>query len=237
MACGVEWRGARGEQPRQNRDVLPRLRSYVEWVVLPERIRELLSFATERVSFYRERRKIYAPHRIDAAADLGSLPLMRKADLREHFPNGLVAEGLNVNAMLESGKPVVRYVVGDVGRRVDEECDCAVGEWPVLEVHGRLKDMLGLDGKWVTTRQLDDAVSAVMGIDFYRCSQTGPRELSFRVVLAEGHADPTAALVSAAKALPGVETVKVKVVLRLDPEPSLKFRLTENLVQPTPELW
>lgn len=59
--------------------------------------------------------------------------------------------------------PLLRYVIGDVGLFTNQACECPLSHWRTIEVHGRAKDMLRARGGWVTTRDVDQAVSQVQG--------------------------------------------------------------------------
>ncbi|MBK7861036.1 MAG: phenylacetate--CoA ligase family protein [Archangiaceae bacterium] len=143
---------------------------------------------------------------------------------------------LAVTALANRVMPLVRYLVGDVGKLVEKSCDCLLSDWACLELHGRSKDMLQLNGGWVTTRMVDDALSKVSGIDFYRVDQTGASELRVQAVPSlERSFDPREVEGTLREALK-VGTVRVDTVKRLEPEPSLKYRLTECKVAQPPEL-
>jgi phenylacetate-CoA ligase len=143
---------------------------------------------------------------------------------------------LAVTALVNRVMPLVRYLVGDVGRLIESDCGCVISDWDCLELHGRSKDLLRLDERWVTTREVDDVISAVQGIDFYRCDQTGPSTLRVQAVASAGQAFSAEEISVRLKAGLGVEQVRVDKVTRLDPEPSLKYRLTECQVAKPPEL-
>jgi phenylacetate-CoA ligase len=82
-----------------------------------ERLRQSVAWAIERVPFHRER---LGRRRIERLDDLATLPFMRKSDLREHYPFGLLAvppgELVRVHASSGTkGKPtVVGYTAGDL---------------------------------------------------------------------------------------------------------------------------
>ena len=122
--------------------------------------------------------------------------------------------------------PLIRYGIGDVGRLMRCDCPCELSDWQCVEFHGRTQDVMHLGGKAFTTRQVDDAVSRIANVDFYRCVQVGPAALRLDVVPScAGKVGPAEALARLGEEL-GAETVEVAVVSRLNPEPSLKFRLT-----------
>ena len=133
-----------------------------------QHLRELLTFVRQHVPYFRERQE-YAvePERFH------QLPLMRKAELRVHFPEGLVSDQVAGAQALEEG--------------------------------------------WLATQTEADA-------------------LLVQVIPALGATVPEALLMEALGDALGVSKVRVQKVGRLEPESSLKFRLTGSRVVQTPEL-
>src|SRR5262245_14347918 len=82
-----------------------------------ERLRDTLGWVVERVAFHRER---LGGARIGALADLAGLPFVRKTDLREQYPFGLLAVPRRELARIHAssgtkGKPTVAaYSAGDL---------------------------------------------------------------------------------------------------------------------------
>jgi phenylacetate-CoA ligase len=104
------------------------------------RLRESLAWAVARVPFHRER---LGSCRLERLEDLAALPFMRKGDLREHYPFGLLAvpprELVRVHASSGTkGKPtVVGYTAGDldVWREVMARVMVAAGARPGDMLH------------------------------------------------------------------------------------------------------
>jgi phenylacetate-CoA ligase len=100
-----------------------------------ERLQATVAWAIERVPFHRDR---LAGARLIRLEDLGALPLMRKSDLREHYPFGLVAVAAAELARVHAssgtkGKPtVVGYTAADldVWREVMARVMVAAGARP-----------------------------------------------------------------------------------------------------------
>lgn len=132
--------------------------------------------------------------------------------------------------------PLVRYVVGDIGRSVEVDCDCAVNAWSTLELHGRAKDVLVRKDTHVTTRQFDDVVAQRSGIDFYKATQHSLERVDIEVVPSPDAAFHSAPLIAAVREAFGFGEVRIKEVRRLDPEASSKFRLTSPGSLKVPEL-
>src|SRR5438046_9423067 len=104
------------------------------------RLKETLAWAIGRVPFYWERLGAARVERLD---DLARLPFSRKADLREHYPFGLLAvpleEVVRVHASSGShGKPtVVGYTRVDLEAwsEVMARCMTMAGVRPGMVVH------------------------------------------------------------------------------------------------------
>jgi phenylacetate-CoA ligase len=105
-----------------------------------QRLQASVAWAIERVPFHRER---LAGARVTRLEDLGALPLMRKSDLREHYPFGLFAVPPPELARLHAssgtkGKPtVVGYTAADldVWREVMARVMVAAGARPGDMLH------------------------------------------------------------------------------------------------------
>src|SRR5918996_3170459 len=105
-----------------------------------QRLQATVAWAVERVPFHRER---LAGARLARLDDLSAPPLMRKSDLREHYPFGLVAvpaaELARVHASSGTkGKPtVVGYTAADLGvwREVMARVMVAAGARPGDMLH------------------------------------------------------------------------------------------------------
>ena len=89
-----------------------------------------------------------------------------------------------------------------------------------IELHGRAKDVMWLNRKWVTTQQFDRAMSGCRGIDFYRCVQTDMDRLEVDVVPALGAQVHVAQTQELLQDRLGISSAKVRSVRRLEPEQS-----------------
>lgn len=142
-----------------------------------------------------------------------------------------VSSGLGavvVTTLANEVAPLVRYTVGDLAMKVDDACDCTLSDWPTIELHGREREALYLDGRFITTREVDDLISGVEGIDFYGCRQVADSALEIDVVPSLSKPVEPRALVDALRSALPVASVRVDVVNGLDPAPSLKFPLTSG---------
>jgi phenylacetate-CoA ligase len=115
------WNAAAETQPRAEREALQLAR-----------LRETLAWARARVAFHRERLGDAEPRTLD---DLRRLPFVRKTDLREHYPFGLLAVPVGdlVRVHASSGTKGKPTVVGytredlDVWREVMARAMVAAG--------------------------------------------------------------------------------------------------------------
>jgi phenylacetate-coenzyme A ligase PaaK-like adenylate-forming protein len=126
--------------------------------------------------------------------------------------------------------PLVRYMVGDVGCLQEADCSCVLDGCPTIVLHGRAKDMLYLQNRWVTTRQFDDVIGKTEHLDFYSCKQIDERTLQVKVIPFLGYEGsfPCAEVAEELSNVFSVANVVVESTHRLDPLPgSLKFALTQ----------
>ena len=122
--------------------------------------------------------------------------------------------------------PIIRGVVGDVGRLLDSECSCPIAHWDVLELHGRSKDMLRVADTWVTNKQIDDAIADTPGLAFYQLIQHSRDRAVLSVIPAPGVSLRPDDVGERLQARTGL-CAEVRTVRRLDPAPSLKFPQTQ----------
>ena len=127
--------------------------------------------------------------------------------------------------------PLVRFEVGDIGRIADAPCPCGRHFGITLSsIEGRMKSLFVADGRLVTHREMDLALSRVDGLEQYRLDQKVPREVGLAVVLAPG-ARPEAArqAVDALRCVLGVDSrISVSIVKELYPESSGKFLMAHR---------
>jgi phenylacetate-CoA ligase len=122
--------------------------------------------------------------------------------------------------------PLIRYEVGDLARFVDIDCDCPLSNWQCFEFHGRRKDVLDFGGAVFTTKQIDDLVSEVEHVNFYRCTQVADAKLVFDFIPAPGFSVSESEIIEKIRSTLPADEIVVRRVSRLEPEPSMKFRLT-----------
>jgi phenylacetate-CoA ligase len=131
--------------------------------------------------------------------------------------------------------PLVRYLIGDAAAWRSESCDCAFRNWPVIELHGRLKDMLLSNGRWTTTLEIDQAIQAPRWLDFYRLTQNNRDSYEMRIIPAVGHQADFDDVLSRIEKYIDIDKVRCRTVNRLDLSPSMKIPSTQTSLD-TPEL-
>ncbi len=146
--------------------------------------------------------------------------------------NGVAAPGvvgkILVTTLASRTMPLVRYQIGDVGSLSDQPCSCILNGSPCLTLHGRAKDILCVQNRPVTTRQFDQMISDTPHLDFYSCTQTDADTLVVDVIPSLGQESvfAKAELADKLHSRLGIAKVEVRLVSRLDPLPSLKYRQT-----------
>jgi len=130
--------------------------------------------------------------------------------------------------------PLIRYELGDLAAPRDERCDCPLADWPVMTFHGRTAEALFVDRRWMTTRDIDEAMPTDAGIDFYCCRQTATREFSIEVVPALGASFRPSLLRERLQDLFGGGEFRINEVRALSPLPSLKYPLTKREITAPP---
>jgi len=127
--------------------------------------------------------------------------------------------------------PLVRFQVGDIGKVAHEPCPCGRNFGITLgSIEGRLKSLFVTDGRLVTHREMDLALSQVDGLQQYRLDQDSFREVACRVVLEPDATRKTVREVAdALQCILGDGTrVLVRVVEELTAEKSGKFLLARR---------
>ena len=112
-----------------------------------------------------------------------------------------------------------------LGRLVDVDCDCPLSDWQCFEFHGRWKDVLNLEGAVFTTKQVYDVVSEIEHIDFYRCTVENSK-LLLEVIPSPGFSICEREIVYRIRSALPANGVVVRQVTKVEPEASMKFRLT-----------
>jgi phenylacetate-CoA ligase len=150
-------------------------------------------------------------------------------EILDSQPKGNTAVGsVIVTPVAGRVMPLIRYEVGDLARAIDFDCDCPLSDWQCFEFHGRKKDTLCLNGHLYTTREIDEIVSNIGGIDFYECVQDGDSSITIYVVSNPASPPCDQDVAELMRLSLGLNKVSVHLVSRLEPERSMKFRLTRR---------
>ncbi len=136
----------------------------------------------------------------------------------------------------DSLTPLVRYLIGDVAAWTGETCDCAFADWPTIELHGRLKDMIRAGDRWVSTLDIDKAIGAPEWLDFYRVIQHGPEQFEAQVIPGLGAEPNFKDLAGRLSRYLDPRHVQFRTVSRFDPLKSMKIGLTQNRLGGAPEI-
>jgi phenylacetate-CoA ligase len=137
---------------------------------------------------------------------------------------------------LNSLTPLVRYLIGDAAAWTGQPCDCAFADWPTIELHGRLKDMIRSGDRWVSTLDIDKAIGAPEWLDFYRVIQHKPERIEVQVIPALGAAADFKDLADRLSRHLNPKHIEFRTVARFDPLKSMKIGLTQNRLGGAPEL-
>jgi len=121
--------------------------------------------------------------------------------------------------------PLFRYNVGDLAEPVDIQCDCPLSDWRCFEFHGRKSDAIEIDGKHLTTKNVDDIISEFTGIDFYRFTETSCRVFLLEIVPKPFFSINLKAITENINLSIPIGQTKVRIVGRFDPLASLKYPL------------
>ena len=127
---------------------------------------------------------------------------------------------------LSKAMPLLRYAPGDLGRvGFAGQDECALWNAPVLELDGRVDDVMHPGERAVTTREFDDAVGEVDGLEFYE-ARFGNGELSMKGITTRGAQREVEAALRPQVAALGFARFTFTPVERLALGPSGKLRLT-----------
>jgi phenylacetate-CoA ligase len=131
--------------------------------------------------------------------------------------------------------PLIRYEVGDTGRRLAMPCPCGRGLPLMLPAEGRTADYFSLpDGSRVSPYALTCAIEPIDGLRQYQIRQRTPGCTTVTVVPGEAFGRHTTQRIRAAlePVLPGVrvEIATAPVIAR---EPSGKYRIVASEVPPS----
>jgi phenylacetate-coenzyme A ligase PaaK-like adenylate-forming protein len=132
--------------------------------------------------------------------------------------------------------PLVRYLIGDIAEWTGKVCDCGFSSWPTIYLHGRYKDMIYSNKRWVSTLDIDRAIGAPAWLDFYRVIQHEKDLYEVNVIPALGASANFPDITERLGSYINSNNIKFKEVTRFDLLPSMKIGLVENKLGGAPEL-
>lgn len=83
-----------------------------------ERLRERISLACEEVPFFKQRISLYEKFINGSMDDFQTLPFMRKEDIRNSFPRGLLPEHIDIKKGIEDGSLTIMSTSGSTADRL-----------------------------------------------------------------------------------------------------------------------
>ena len=145
------------------------------------------------------------------------------------FRRGLADDGVGVLLATTFGNPwtqLLRFDIGDVVRLARRPCPCGRSEGLTVEaIEGRTKSLtVGVGGRLVTARDVDEALKDLPGIGDYSLCQEDDGSLFLRLVPSSSSgAVPADEARGALRTLYGAAGVTVEASARIAPEASGKY--------------
>jgi len=128
--------------------------------------------------------------------------------------------------------PLLRFLIGDIGRLSPGPCPCGRTFGLTLSaIEGRLKSLcVAADGRLVTHRELDCALARIDGLEQYRLHQESPRRVLLAVVADPGRGEKVRreAAATVRKVLGSTVDVAASAVKEIGTERSGKFLLVSR---------
>lgn len=153
--------------------------------------------------------------------------------LRDGAPVAPGELGSLVVTTLRSAIPLIRYDIGDLVRTAVAPCTCGAVHTSIGRLAGHVDDAIALpSGGWVTVTDVDERLSPIPGIAFYKLVELAPRKFRLEVVpdaTGDMGAIADAARPALATLLGDGASCDVRRVRALFPDPSGKFRLVVPL--------
>ncbi len=122
-------------------------------------------------------------------------------------------------------EPLLRYRTSDLARVDPNPCDCGRNTPTLERFEGRITELIETkDGKLITPRAVDSALSKIKGILHYRCIEEPGSKLRIEYVKIEG-SDPEDEIAQALSPLFSGFKLSVHLQRFIAPTPSGKYRL------------
>jgi len=125
--------------------------------------------------------------------------------------------------------PIIRLESGDVGRIVEEPCECGRLSRRI-EHAGRIQGMiLNADGQWVASREIEQELLLVQGMELFQLVQQSPDQYELHVIPEPGERIDEAAVDQSLGRLLGA-SARIKKVRQatIHPEASWKLMLVKS---------
>ncbi len=125
--------------------------------------------------------------------------------------------------------PLIRYELGDIGRRVDGPCECG-RTTPMIECNGRLQGLVVTPtGREVTEEEITELAHSDLGLEHFQLIEHRPGEFDLLFVGDESDAPDVGQIRRAfAALLDGAERIEVFPVDTIYPESTGKFRFVKS---------
>jgi phenylacetate-CoA ligase len=136
----------------------------------------------------------------------------------------VIVTSLHARAM-----PMIRLEPGDVGRVIEEPCDCGRTSRR-LEHHGRVQSVLrNAEGRYVTDRECQEALLCVPGVSLFRLQQEKEDRYTLAIVKEDGARLDEAANTHALETLLGTKAIVARAIVDgIVPEASGKLQLVKS---------
>jgi phenylacetate-CoA ligase len=128
--------------------------------------------------------------------------------------------------------PLIRYRIGDLGSRVDQQCDCGRGLPLMGDISGRAKDRLTLaNGRVATPSEITGHLKEIESISLFRVSQADDDVIRIDVVPEQEAGDGFVRDISMAmhKVLGESSAIEVRLVEKIALEPNGKMNSVNRI--------
>lgn len=149
-------------------------------------------------------------------------------------PPGVV--GAVAITTFDSITPLVRYLIGDAAEWTGTKCDCEFSDWPTIILHGRLKDMIYINDKWVSTFHIDSTLGAPTWLDFYRFIEYDKNSYEIKIIPALGCTADLSEIEAKLSKYVDPKKIQYTITNRFDPLPSMKIGLVQTRLSGAPEI-
>jgi phenylacetate-CoA ligase len=146
-------------------------------------------------------------------------------------PTGEMGE-LCLTGLINPAMPLIRYLIGDVGRLSDIDCACGRHAQVVESIEGRTDDVIITpSGRHVG--RLDPAFKGVTGIHESQILQTARDQVVVHIVSRDPSQVNSTALIDNLQKRIGTDVrISIEFVHSIDKEPNGKFRSVKSLLSP-----